>query len=123
MGGCLGSETAASLSCHRVVSAVIAQEDAKRDKRREGIGKKGRREEERRRWREVWWGGGAGGLISGKFKWSDEKKLEGRAGGDKTGFRVGEREREGGGEKCYFKRERERERDGNIIQTLILIYI
>lgn len=39
-------------------------------------------------------GGERGGLISGKFKWSDEKKLEGRAEGDKTGFRVGERGRE-----------------------------
>lgn len=95
-GGCLGSETAASLSCHRVVSAIIAQEDAKRDKRREGFGKKGRREEERRRWREVGWGGGE--LISVKFKWSDEKKLEGRAGGDKMGFRVGERKRRRGRE-------------------------
>lgn len=55
------------------------------------------------------WGKG-GELISGEFKWSDEKKLEGRAGGDKTGFRVGEREREGGGEKCYFKHRGERER-------------
>lgn len=43
-------------------------------------------------------GGGGGELISGKFKWSDEKKLEGRAGGDKTGFRVGERERRRGRE-------------------------
>lgn len=28
-----------------------------------------------------------------EFKWNDEKKLEGRTGGDKTGFRVRERER------------------------------
>lgn len=42
--------------------------------------------------------GGGGELISGKFKWSDEKKLEGRAGGDKTGFRVGERKRRRGRE-------------------------
>lgn len=68
--------------------------------------KKGEREEERRRW---WWWWGE--LISGKFKWSDEKKLEGRAGADKTGFRVGERERKRGGEKCYFKHRGERERE------------
>lgn len=52
-------------------------------------------------------GGGTKGMrrrrnsLVKEFKWNDEKKLEGRTGWDKTGFRVGEREggKDFGGER------------------------
>lgn len=72
-----------SLFCPHAVYIVVMEEEVNRDKR------------EREREREGKSRGRGRELISEKFKWSDEKKLEGRAGRDKTGFRVGEKEKEG----------------------------
>lgn len=77
-----------SLFCPHAVYIVVTEEEVNRDKRdARGEGREGEREGKSRGW--------GGELISEKFKWSDEKKLEGRAGRDKTGFRVGEKEKEG----------------------------